>query len=62
MQEINRTDNKITKEQNTKFEEVYSSISINISIGNNTISIPNNADNIETIVAAIKECFEQTLL
>ena len=61
LKRINENNKKITEEQNSRFEKIYDSISINITIGNNTITIPNNADNIESIISALKECREQTL-
>ncbi|WP_099467777.1 hypothetical protein [Konateibacter massiliensis] len=61
MEEVNNSPLQITEEQNARFKEIYDGIAIIITIGNQTISIPNNADNIDTIIAAIKECFNQTL-
>jgi hypothetical protein len=61
MQEVNNSPLQITDEQNTRFQKVYDSIAINITIGNQTIAIPNTADNIESILSAIKECREQTI-
>lgn len=61
MHEINNTHDVITDEQNARFEQIYNSIAINITIGSHTITIPNNADNIECIFKAIKECREQTI-
>ena len=61
MQEINNSPIQITEDQNTRFEQIYNSIAINITIGSHTITIPNNADNIEIIFKAITECQEQTI-
>lgn len=61
MQEIWNTHDKITDEQNARFEQIYNSIAINVTIGSHTIIIPNNADNIEVIFRAIEECREQSI-
>lgn len=61
MQEVNNSHLQITAEQNARFEKVYDSIAITITIGSHSITIPNNADNIEIIFKAITECQEQTI-
>ena len=61
MEEINSSPIQITEEQNTRFQKVYDSIAINITIGSHTITIPNNADNVELIFNTITECRKQTI-
>lgn len=61
MDEINNSHLQITEEQNARFEKIYDSIAITITIGSHTITIPNNADNINIIFKVIQECQEQTI-
>lgn len=44
----------------TGLKEDYSKMDILIKIGDNQVSIPNTADNMEIIFGAIKDCEEYT--